>query len=851
MRNSGPSPSISAATERFNRVGSLKVPCVVVIVLHLLVPGVLLAEPALLKESCAECHNPEKDRGDFRLDLLGDDPTEENLDHWLDCLDLVLAEEMPPEDDKAITRLDRERLIAYLDSKIDSFAAASEREHTTPSRRLNNREFANSIRDVLMIEDVGTHLPTDNLVGDSLHHGFDTHGETLGFSLFHLEQYVEAVRRILDGVILTGERPESKTYRVAPDQIFARSISQNSNRPDTPGTGEFFDFHDPRRLAYCEPFEDVPETGYYRVRIRATGKDRLLYDSEQTGLYEGDPIQMEVRMGDRTRTYNLPDEEVLQIELEEWLVEGSRLEFRNPTDGLKEKGNGNFKFQYAIAGIHDKKYRPRLYDERAEYFQNDEKRNPKHRANVDTWHNWREFWEGPRPRILGIEIEGPIYKSWPPSRQVDLIGKDPKAVQAAEILRPIAERAWRRPVREGELEPIVAMVRDKADSMGDVGALKEGIVAILVSPSFLLLHTDGLDGRDRFASKVSYFFESTSPSDKLRDRVAAGELDTFDLVRRHIEQRIDEHGAEEFLREFPFAWLELNDINFMSPDPDQYRFYHRKNVSDDMVEEVRHFFRYAVENNIPVIEFLSADYSFINQDLARIYGVEDEVPRDSRFRKFVFRDGRRGGLLGMAAFLTATADSLSTSPIHRAVYVMENLMGIHPTPPPPDVEITEPDVRQAKTIKEVLEAHVSDQTCAGCHQSIDPWGYAFENFDPTGAWRDSYTIPVAVVKGDEDADLPSEVVYRKTTPPVDASARFRSGRKYRDIVAYRKLLVSDANRDRFVRCFVTKLLTYANGVEPCEADFAAVNDILARSAESGHRIIDTIAAVVDSPLFRN
>ena len=158
-----------------------------------------------------------------------------------------------------------------------------------------------------------------------------------------------------------------------------------------------------------------------------------------------------------------------------------------------------------------------------------------------------------------------------------------------------------------------------------------------------------------------------------------------------------------------------------------------------MVGEALHFFRHLVEEDRPLPELLLANYSFINADLATVYGVEDG-PRDSQFHRYEFKDGRRGGLLGMGAFLTSTADSLSTSPIHRAVYVMENFLGIEPTPPPADVEITEPDVRQATTIKEILQAHASDENCASCHQKIDPFGYAFENFGPDGSWRDVYTV---------------------------------------------------------------------------------------------------------------
>ena len=397
--------------------------------------------------------------------------------------------------------------------------------------------------------------------------------------------------------------------------------------------------------------------------------------------------------------------------------------------------------------------------------------------------------------------------------------------------------------------------------MSHIEALKEGIVAILASPSFLILNPGDGEPADRFATKLSYFLKSTIPDQRTRAAARTGALQAFQSVRAEVQRQFDQSEADEFLREFPHAWLELDRINFMAPDPDRFPLYDRKRLSEDMIDEALRFFRHMVDNNLPVSEFLSADYSFLNADLAKVYGVES-VPRDSTLRKHTFADGRRGGLLGMGAFLTLTADTLSTSPIHRAVYVMEKFMGLHPAPPPPDVNITEPDVRQAKTIKEILAAHTADPSCASCHSSIDPWGYAFESFDPVGAWRDEYTMHIERKPSREqlveiqnqdreraEAGFPPLPRPWEDKPiPVDAAGRFPDGAKYRDITQYRKHLLTDKNRNRFVRCFIAKLVTYANGVEP-DDDFE-LDRILAQSAENEYRIIDTIAAVVDSPLFR-
>lgn len=822
-----------------------------------------LRGPWLLETRCAPCHGGAEPRGGFRVSSLGESPDRANVDLWRKSLDYVRAEFMPPAEAGRLAESDRHQLIAFLAGRVGGGDEQAGHAAGTSPRRLNNRELANSVRDVLMIEDVGTHQPLADLLGDTLRDGFDTDGDALGMSQFHLERYIEAFRKIVDATILSGPRPRTRHYQVTADDMLLTSLSQRRRQERANRTPESIDILDPRLHVYFANFESAPATGRYRVKIRATGKDRGFYDSAATGVYDGDPIRLKVHLGDRVRTLDLPDEEPGEIALDEWVAAGTRLELSYPTDGLRLRGNGNFKFQFAIAHDHIRETDPDLYAavlrERLPQAPSRTAANPRH------WSHWTEQWRGPRPRLFSAEIEGPIYESWPPERQVALLGAEPTGHNAAAILLPIAERAWRRAVSAAELDPIVRLVESRAAADGsaesEVEALKEGIVAILASPSFLLVHHGGSATADRFASKFSYFLRSTIPDARIRAAAGSGALDGFAGVRAEVFRQFDSAEAEEFLREFPHAWLELDRINFMAPDPDRFPLYTRKRLSEDMVAEALRFFRHAVENNLPVPELLSADYTFLNADLARVYGVEG-VPQDSELRKYTFEDGRRGGLLGMGAFLTQTADSLSTSPIHRAVYVLEKFLGIRPAPPPADVEIAEPDVRQAKTIKEVLAAHTAEPACASCHRGIDPYGYAFENFDPVGAWRDEYTMHVApkpsrqaLAEIDERDRLraaqglpPAERPWENDPIPVDAAARFPGGVAYEDIVEYRQHLLSDANRERFVRCFIEMLLTYANGAEPDDA--AEVGRILARSAANDFRIVDTIAAAIDSPLFR-
>lgn len=819
-------------------------------------PLVFAAAPGLelLKTHCSACHGGAEPKGRFRVDSL-QDPGRQGVDLWRKSLQYVRAEVMPPPEVGGLPARDRRRIAAFLEARI----RGGEPGGAAP-RRLNNREIANSVRDVLRIEDVGTHRPMADLLGDTLQEGFDTNADALGMSQFHLEQYIEAFRKVVDAAILSGELPAPRRYEVTAGDMCMTSLAQRRRQERANRTAESIDFLDPRLRVYFTNFESAPATGRYRIRIWAAAKDRGLYDSAETGIYDGDPIRLGVHLGGRVRVFPLADETPTEIEMDEWIAAGTRLELSYPTDGLRLRGNGNFKFQFSIAHDHIQKTDSQLY---AAVLQANLPKAPARTAkNPKHWSHWTEHWRGPRPRLFRAEIEGPLYASRPPKRQVALLGENPKAQNAAAILRPIAERAWRRELRGGELDPIVRLVASRAaQGEGDIEALKEGIVAILASPSFLLVNSDGGDPADRFAAKLSYFLRGTIPDTRIREAVRNGGLAAFEAVRAEVIRQFERSEADEFVREFPHAWLELDRINFMAPDPDRFPMYARKRLSEDMVAEALRFFRHVVENNLPVPELLWADYTFLNADMAKVYGVED-APQDSRLRKYAFPDGRRGGLLGMGAFLTLTADSLSTSPIHRAVYVMEKFLGIRPAPPPADVEIAEPDVRQAKTIKEILAAHTADSTCASCHRSIDPYGYAFENFDPTGAWRSEYTMhiaakpqrqaPPAIEKQNRQRGalgLPPAAKPRENAPiPVDAASRLPDGTPYSGIVEYRRILRGGEYRDRFVRCFIEKLLTYANGREV--EDSLEIESILAKSSENDYRILDTIAAVIDSPLFR-
>ena len=327
----------------------------------------VLANPAIMKANCADCHNDKKAKGKFNLRLLGDDPTTENVKLWEESLENVRDGDMPPEDESKLSKEDRQRLVQFLGEKIQAYHKVAGVSTVLAPRRLNNRELAKSVADVLLIEDVGTNQPTANLVGDSLKAGFDTDGDALGISEFQMDQYIEAFRKIVDNTIFSTPRPPSGRLEVKPGNITVATTSQTKDKQkkklakDEDADRKYVDLLDPRTRLCFSNFQTAPATGRYRIKIHAAGVDRGIYDASESGIYKGDPVQLAVQLGDRVHTIDLPDNKPGEIVLDEWISAGTKLQFYYPTDGLRMRGNGNFKFQYGIAEEYLKEHDPKRY----------------------------------------------------------------------------------------------------------------------------------------------------------------------------------------------------------------------------------------------------------------------------------------------------------------------------------------------------------------------------------------------------------------------------------------------------------------------------------------------------------
>jgi hypothetical protein len=311
------------------------------------------------------------------------------------------------------------------------------------------------------------------------------------------------------------------------------------------------------------------------------------------------------------------------------------------------------------------------------------------------------------------------------------------------------------------------------------------------------------------------------------------ELLSEDLTKPEVllaqtRRMLKDKRSDAFVAGFLDSWLNLRNLGGMPPDRGEFEEYYSKGFQDAFKTETRMFMRDLIDRDASLVNFLDSDYSFLNQALATHYELGDigEPAKAHEFRKVSFKTDKRGGLLGMGSVLTITANGIETSPVTRGVFLLENILGTPPPPPPDDVPAIDPDVRGAKSIRELLSKHRESPNCYGCHQKIDPLGFALENFDAIGDWRP-----------------------RIGKTKIDSSGELPSGEKFDDVSGLKKILVQ--RKDLFAKMLTDRLLTYACGRRMEALDEAIVERIVAELANKQYGLRSLIEAVVLSEAFRN
>jgi len=726
----------------------------------------------LLAAHCLECHDEATGKGDLVLDAFTS-PTERlaSVALWGRVHDTVESQVMPPPDRPVLSEEERQRLLAWIERDVFRLDPARPDPGAVTMRRLNREEYRNSVRDL-----VGG-LPWDpaaDLPPDDTGYGFDTIGEVLTMAPALFEKYVVASERILDAVIRTRP-PDPQRVSYEPGEHF-RGLQHMPHGTGTLGSQGTVGVKLRAEL-----------DGDYRIRVFA-GADHAGKELPQMKLKIPQRLDKIIEVDAETARPKGYEEQVRLSRGEHWL----ELSFLN------------------------------------DHYEPD---HPDPRRRDRNLH------------LSKVELTGPVNLEPPPpspfhQRLVALAGTGSERNRTERILATFGRLAWRRSLDPDE----VARLADLSDTARREGAsfdegLKLAVQGVLVSPVFLF-RGEGTEaaapGEGRIvpirelelASRLSYFLWSSLPDERLLDLAEKGALRK--QLPGEVDRMLADPKARALTANFAGQWLQLRNLDLVQPDRGTYPQWD-DDLRRSFREETERLFESVFAENRSLIEFLASDYTYLNERLARHYGIPGV--EGAQFRRVELRGEaarRRGGVLTHASVLTLTSHPNRTSPVNRGNWVLETILGTPPPPPPENVPLLEASKQKAAngSLRAQLEVHRSDALCASCHERMDPIGFALEQYDGIGAWRDQ--------DGGER---------------IDASGTLKGLGGFDDFAGLRELLVEE-RAEAFVRSLTASLLTYAlgRGLEPY--DKPAVAEIQSRVSRSGMRSRELIHALVESVPFQ-
>ncbi len=727
-----------------------------------------------LTRTCFGCHNDKLKSGSISLQSLKLNAIPQNLGEWEKILRKVRAGEMPPPNGPKLADEPRTMVADHIEKILDANYAAKPNPGTPTLHRLNRAEYSNAIRDLLALDlDHSATLPTDDSG-----YGFDNIGSVLTTSPLLLEKYISTARRVARLAVGTVKAtPALERYTAR-----SREALSVDEMPLTMRGG----------LAIRRYF---PLDAEYSILVRMRGTP--------------DPV--------------LP---VNQLDIR---VDGSRAKLlaANVDPAEENQVTRNFEIRVPLkAGMHV--ISAGLLAESLRSEAGVQSRRP----------------GVPPPPPLGLAVDyitigGPFDAKGagdtPSRRRIftcrpTTLAGEPACAQ--QILLPIARRAWRRPVTTAELAPLMKLFAEgRKDGKSFDAGIESALRAILVSPNFLFRVEQTPAGivagashkvSDlELASRLSFFLWSSIPDDELLRLAAVRQLRP--QLAAQIRRMLADPKSKALVDNFAGQWLQLRNIAGWKPDPDKYPQFD-ESLRAAFQKESELFFAHIIEQDRSVVDLLSSDYTFLNDRLARHYGIEGV--KGSYFRRVAVNPAERGGILSQGGVLTVTSYPTRTSPVLRGKWILENVLGSPPPPPPPDVPDLEDHANNSpKDLRAALEKHRASPACASCHSRLDPLGFSLENYDAIGK-------------------------FRKTEggAPIDSSGALPNGRLLEGPSGLKQVLMS--RQDEFVDCLAEKLLIYAlgRGLEP--ADMPIVRQIRRDAAKGNYRFSALVESIVNSVPFQ-
>ncbi|MCA9119344.1 MAG: DUF1592 domain-containing protein [Planctomycetaceae bacterium] len=760
---------------------------------------------SFLKSHCHSCHQGTDAEAGLDFDVLSteliDDAT---LAKWVRVFDRVHSGEMPPADAEAVAPKLRQRFLDDTGAWIkESQQAAYELLGRVRGRRLTNLQLERSLHDLLGVDiPLATRMPEE-----SRSDGFTTVADGQAMSHFQLEQHVTVVDAALDEAFRRAFTEPDERERLLPAEAIVRTRPRSRTREPELIDGQAVTWAS-RLIFYGRlPATTAKEDGWYRFTIRSTSLKAP----------EGHGVWCTVRTGQCVSSAPMyawvgafeATDQPKEVTYDAWMSKGDMLEVRPGDDTLKMA-----RFAGGQVGTGEG--------------------GPQNVPGVAIeWIKMTRVHHGPDDegvrRLLFDDL--PVQVATKP-QLTKVVSEQPKR-DAVRLMRKFGSRAFRRPVEDEVLKPYIALVIESLDKGDDFPtAIRAGYRALLCSPRLLYFHEQpGKLDDYAIASRLSYLLWSRMPDDELFGLAKAGKLSDTSVIRAQVARMLADPRGEQFVRDISAQWLDLSRIDFTEPDRKLYPGFDVI-VQQSMLDETHAYLQTMLDADLSISHLIDSDFTYLNSRLARFYGI-DRVDGDTLRKVTLKPEDHRGGVLTQGAILKVTANGTTTSPVLRGVWVSERLLGTEIPPPPQGVPAIEPDIRGATSIREMLEKHKADAACAVCHVKIDPPGFALENYDPSGRWRDKY--------------LAGRSGKSKAAPLIDASFEMPDGRPFKDVREFQSLVLTD--KRAVARNVAEKLITYGTGASVNFADRSAVDGIVSicENADYGFRSI--LQAVVTSSVF--